>query len=137
MLSKPYRLKKNADIQELRRAGRSWSNHELVLIVRANDKPVSRFAFSVSRRIGHAVTRNRIKRLMRESIRRSLPHIQAGRDVLLIARAPARTASYTEIDSAVMQLLRQAQLWENGTHIQSQANRFGCREIAGQEVCLQ
>jgi ribonuclease P protein component len=110
MLSKPYRLKKNADIQELRRTGRSWSNKHLVLIVQENKVHKSRFAFSVSRRVGKAVTRNRIKRLMRESVRRSLPNLQAGRDVLFIARQPARTASFAQIDHAVTALLQRSRL---------------------------
>ena len=113
MLSKQYRLRKNDQIQELRRSGRSWSNRQLVLIKRSNDRPESRFAFSVSRRIGNAVARNRLKRLMRESIRRSLPHIQAGWDVLLIARRTARATSFVQIDCATRELLHRAKLWQD------------------------
>lgn len=116
MLSKQYRLRKNEQIQELRRSGRSWHNHQLVLIKHSNDRPESRFAFSVSHRIGNAVTRNRIKRLMRESIRRTLPHVQAGWDVLLIARRPARSAEFAQIDHAVTELLHRAQLWHSPMH---------------------
>ena len=98
-------------IRQVREQGRSWRNSWLVLIAHAGECAHSRFAFSVSRRVGNAVVRNRVKRRMREAVRDCLPCIDAGWDVLLVARTRASKAAYREIESAVTDLLRQGGLW--------------------------
>jgi len=74
----------------------------------SNGRPLSRFAFSASRRVGHAVSRNRAKRLLRAAVFSNLTEIEPGWDCLLIARERTPDASYTEVQSAVKQLLSRA-----------------------------
>lgn len=57
---------------------------------------------------------------MRESIRQSLSHLQAGWDVLLIARGPTRTATFAQIDRAITELLQRALLSKSQAHLQTQ-----------------
>ena len=95
----------------VRRQGQSWRHPLFVLLIRANEQEISRFAFIASRAVGNAVVRNRAKRLLREVVRTHLPQIAVGWDCLLIAGKRLPQASFTEVDTAVIQLLIRANLW--------------------------
>ena len=112
-----YRLRENADFQRLRREGRTQVHPLLVLSVLPNELEHSRFGFAVGRRIGKAVTRNRIKRRMREAVRVRLQkhEIDAGWDLVFIARRPIRDASFDQVDEAIGLVLRRAGLLRAAT----------------------
>ena len=112
-MKRRYRVQENERFQEIRRRGRSYSEHRLVLCALPNDLPYSRFGFSVSRRIGKAVVRNRIKRRIREAVRLKMGQIQSGWDLVFIARNPIRDADFHQIDAACARLLRRASLLED------------------------
>jgi ribonuclease P protein component len=82
----------------------------ILLIAAPNDLEQSRFGFSSSRRVGNAISRNRIKRILREVVRSRLVTIEHGWDCLFIARRPANGATYSELEAAVSQLLERSKL---------------------------
>lgn len=90
--------------------GRSWANPLLVLKVLPNGMDASRFGFSAGRRIGKAVTRNRVKRRLREGVRCS--QVKSGWDVVLIARKGAASADFHQLKRSLDELLRRARLVE-------------------------
>ncbi len=87
--------------------GRSWANNSVVVKALPNRLTLSRYGFSVSRRVGKAVARNRVKRRLRE-ILRTTP-IKPGWDIIFIAR-PAADTNYANLKKSVTGLLRQAEL---------------------------
>lgn len=88
--------------------GSSWANSLLVIKALSNGLDLSRYGFSVGRRVGKAVVRNRAKRLLRE-ILRSTP-LQPGWDIIFIARAQTAGVNYARLEAAVKDLLSRAGL---------------------------
>ncbi len=90
------------------REGSSWVGGLLVMKALPNGLVFSRYGISVSKRVGKAVVRNRVKRLLRETLR--LTPVKAGWDVVFIARPVAAAANYTTLEKSVSELLSRAGL---------------------------
>ena len=105
-----HRLREPAAFERARRRGRTWGNALLVLNAVRADPPQTRCGLVVSRRVGKAVVRNRVKRRLREIVRRRLPGLPAGWDLVLNARPAAAAAPYPGLAGAVDELLRRAGL---------------------------
>lgn len=93
--------------------GSSWMSSLLVMKMLPNRLSLSRYGFSVSKRVGKAVTRNKVKRLLREILR--LTPLKPGWDIVFIARRLAATADYANLEKSVKGLLSRAQLMVGGT----------------------
>jgi len=109
-MQKRYRLRKTWQFQLVRGEGRSWVHPLLVLYARPNGMERSRVGFSVSKRIGNAVVRNRVRRRVREAVRLLWPRIEAGWDMVFIARSGIRDRDYQAISGAVERVLSEAKL---------------------------
>lgn len=97
----------------MRRAGKSVANPWLVLLWAPNPDGKLRFGIAVGKKIGGAVTRNKIKRRVREHLRQQVQAgtLRKGADVLIIARTAARDADYAALSQALDELLGRAKLW--------------------------
>jgi ribonuclease P protein component len=111
LMRREQRLRRNHDFQRVRRLGQSRTNPMAVLAFLPNDLEHSRVGFVVSKRIGGAVQRNRIKRQMREAVRLQWAALKPGFDLVFIARQPIKAAPYAEMAQTLKYLLKSAGLW--------------------------
>jgi ribonuclease P protein component len=87
---------------------RSRAHPLLLLRYRRNDLDRTRFGISTGRRVGSAVVRNSVRRRLRTALRRLLPMIEQGWDVLIVARPQAASAAQVEFEFALERLFRTA-----------------------------
>jgi ribonuclease P protein component len=82
----------------------------MVLHVAPNDLELTRVGITVSRRVGKAAVRNRVRRRLREAMRPRLQALPGGRDVLIVARPASASATWQELNDALEVLLERARV---------------------------
>ena len=110
MLPGPQRLRSGRDFRLVYARGRSYVHPMLILYVRPNGSAQSRIGFSISKKLGGAVVRNRIKRRLREACRARTRRLRPGVDVVLVGRSRLKDAPMTVIQSALDEMLARARL---------------------------
>jgi len=110
-VKEPHFLTNRAQYTLVYRQGKVWANSLLVMKAMPNGLSLSRYGFSVTKKVGKAVQRNRLKRLLKEIMR--MQSLKSGWDIVFIARSVAVNTNYHQLERAVTRLLARAQLLES------------------------
>ena len=108
MLPRKQRLTKRSEFAAVSRYGRVWRSRLLVVRARRHDREDARFGLSVSKRVGNAIVRNRVKRRLREILRHT--DVIPGWDIVISARQEAAAAAFAELRRSLHHVLRGARL---------------------------
>lgn len=110
-LRRSFRIKKNEEFQHVFQKGTSFANRQLVIYhVHKEGQAHFRIGLSVGKRIGNAVTRNRIKRYLRQAFHELEDEIKPAIDIVIIARQPTKDLDYHTFKKSVIHLLQRERL---------------------------
>ena len=105
------RLRQSAEFGRVRARGLRFSDRYLILTLAASPSGRTRFGLSVVKRVGNAVTRNRIKRRLREVLTRLA--IQNGWDIVISVRPHSSRATFHDLFGSLTFLAYKAGIIES------------------------
>ena len=102
-------MKENRLFKRAYNRGKKQACAKLVIYYFPN-KAQTRFGITVSKKIGKAVVRNRIRRLIREGIHKYEPQIKSGYDIVIVARGACVGATFGQVEGSLYELIQRAGL---------------------------
>ena len=108
--SKRDRILRPGEFRELYREGTRYSVGEFLLFVKNGYEGPPRLGLSVSRRIGTATIRNRIKRYVREVFRTHKGELKCGTKMIVVARPGSDQLNFAQCREKVLRLFQKGNL---------------------------
>ncbi|MGX7060105.1 ribonuclease P protein component [Vagococcus humatus] len=106
-MKKSYRIKKEKEFKQIIQKRQSFANRHLIVYVRLNEESDHfRVGLSVGKKIGNAVTRNRVKRQIRQSVFELQEDIVLPYDLVIIARPNIVQLSTLEVKENLRHVLQ-------------------------------
>ncbi len=103
--SKGERLRKHSEFVNVTRNGQKIHTTHFIVFLTESPEGKTRLGVTVSRRVGKAVKRNRVKRLLREFFRLHKHLLPQGYDVVIIAKPQAGNLDYHQVKKELSQVL--------------------------------
>ena len=103
-------VKQNGDFRRIYRRGRSAVAGGVVVYCLKNRAGGSRLGVTVSKKLGHAVVRNRVRRRIRELYRLNRDKMRSGWDVIIVGRSRSISGSFQKMTEAYLDCLRRLSL---------------------------
>lgn len=106
-------LKLNNDFRRMYSRAKRVSGGYVTVYAMKNRRDYNRLGLTVGKHIAKACGRNRIKRLMRESVRLMNPRIASGFDIVIVAKPKAVGKTYAQISTDIRYCLKKLKLYED------------------------
>jgi len=115
--SRSARLSRSSEFRLVKASGKSWTGKYLVLaiLMRDTEEP-TRIGIIATKRLGNAVSRNQVRRRIREIFRLNQHRIKQGFWVVTIARLSAAKAAFDELQRDWLRLVERASILAPGSH---------------------
>lgn len=109
-MNKSGRLRKKSEFRNVYNKGKVYTNALLVMYIVKNDTDNNRAGFSVSKKVGNSVTRNKVRRRIKECYRLNSMNIKKGYNIVFISRVRTKDVKYKDIEKAMISLFKKADI---------------------------
>ncbi|MDR0922460.1 MAG: ribonuclease P protein component [Lactobacillales bacterium] len=114
-MRKSYRVKRERDFQQVFHKGQSCANRNFIVYQISKPQQTHfRVGLSVGKKVGNAVTRNAVKRKIRQALLEEKGHIRPTIDFIIIARPQAANLTMSEVKKNIEHVLKVAKIYEIG-----------------------
>ena len=113
MLKKVNRLKKRYQFSYVYKAGTHYFNSFFVLYVTPTKTKNIKVGFAVTKKIGHAVQRNFVRRRLREIVYPEIDNLKQNNNIIVVAKEGCKDASFASLKTEFQKLLSKADLYKN------------------------
>nr|WP_300002712.1 ribonuclease P protein component [Tissierella sp.] len=104
-MEKKFRIRKNMEFKNIYKTGKNYWNRNLVLYVKKNGLTETRVGYTITKKIGNAVVRNKIRRRMKEIVRLNFHNIKEGYDLVFIAKRSILNIPYQELEGSMIHIM--------------------------------
>ena len=111
MLKRVNRLRKRYQFNYVYKSGEHFSSQHLVVYVTSSKTKSIKVGFAVTKKIGHAVVRNKIRRRLRELVQKQLPNLKQNYNIIVVAKESVTEASFEQLGFELNKLLKKANLF--------------------------
>ncbi|MDD7363539.1 MAG: ribonuclease P protein component [Peptoniphilus sp.] len=113
-MEKKYFLKKDEDFKKVYKKRKTFGNRNFTLYIRRNGLDHSRMGFSINKKVGKAVVRNKIKRRLRALYGDIYPRLVPGYDLVVVVKNNVADLNFKETSSAFYHLMRVSKMSKGG-----------------------
>lgn len=99
-------LKKRSDFVKTYNKKKSFGNRNLVLYINKNDLDYSRVGITISKKVGKATVRNKIRRRMKEILRAYQDRIKDGYDLVIVVKKNVPNISFQELKGSFLHIIK-------------------------------
>ena len=105
-------IKKNKDFKYIYGKAKSFANKKLIIYYIKNNQNEVKIGISISKKVGKAVVRNHLRRLIKENLRH-INKIKKGYSIIIIARVGADELDYHSMRKSIIHLLKKTYIYES------------------------
>ncbi len=105
-MNRVYSLRKNEEFKKVYNNGRNYWNRNLILYVMKNNLGYNRVGYSITKKVGNSVVRNKLRRRMKEIYRLNLLDLEKGYDLVFIPKKNVTEISYKTLESAMLHIIK-------------------------------